>query len=373
MTKSAPGDVVPFPARSGNPTPEKRDTRAASVTRKNLKKPKETLGFRDVVSRIHASVVTPCHAPRERDEGGIAAFRAREARTSEAELRLKYPREAETFRRILADHRAGKCDLCPDWQAFKNFILALGPMGPAPRTLDRIDNDDPEYGPGKVRWASATEQARNRSTTTTLRGPDGTVRPLTEWAKRTGQNPATMRQRRKRGWRDEEIVAGKRDVPTAPSGGTAEDDPWHRQGWPKGVTPAKWNPAFVAFRAMGRRTRDEEAIIPRELRAGLTRPVLLAYLVPRIIGRIHDLTLENFPELENPDPEAMPALEALAAFKPYAALPRFEAILDDALMKIGDDPVQRKLLRMLQDRKTCELHRQFAYAVGPYLPDVCRR
>ena len=363
MIKSAAttaGEVVPFPTRSGDPKPAKRDTQTGSVTRKDARKPKENLGFGADVSRIHVPVDAPCHARRER-----------EAHTSEAELRRRYPREAESFKRILADHRAAKCNLYPDWHTFKGFILGVGPMGPARRTLDRINNDDPEYAPGKVRWATAREQANNRSTTIMLRGTEGgPPRPLTEWAKLTGQKPNTMRVNLRRGWREEEVVAGKRGVPTAPSGGTA-DDPWHRAGWPKGVTPANWNPAFVAFRSMGKRVPDEEPLIPRQLRAGLTKAVLIAYAMPKRINRIHELTLDRFPELENPDPEApMPSPEALDAFAPYAALPRYQAALDDAHAMIGDDPVQRKLLAMLRDRRERTFAYRFAAVVGPDLPPL---
>jgi hypothetical protein len=369
-TAATAGEVVLFPTRSVDPKPVKRDPQRGSVTRENAKKPKKNMSFDADVSRIRVTVDAPCHARPERDEGGIAAFREWAAHTSEAELRRRYPGEAESFKRILADHRASKCDLYPDWRTFKGFILGVGPMGQARRTLDRINNDDPEYAPGKVRWATDREQANNRSTTTTLRGPDGTVRPLAEWARITGQKPNTMRVKRKRGWRDEEIVAGKRGVPTAPSGGTT-DDPWHRTGWPKGVTPTNWNDAFSAFRNMEKQVPAERPLIPRKLRAGLTRAVLIAYVMPGRIGRIHDLTLRRFPELENPDPHApMPSPEALAAFAPQAALPRYRAALDDALAMIGDDPVQRNLLGLLHDRRERTFAHRFATVVGPFLPPL---
>lgn len=55
--------------------------------------------------------------------------------------------------------------VCDEWRgdpaAFITWIEAnLGPR-PAGMTLDRIDNDGP-YAPGKVRWATQSEQVRNQ-------------------------------------------------------------------------------------------------------------------------------------------------------------------------------------------------------------------
>ena len=54
--------------------------------------------------------------------------------------------------------------VCPEWHdvtAFVAWVEAnIGPR-PAGMTLDRADNDGP-YAPGKVRWATFSEQRRNR-------------------------------------------------------------------------------------------------------------------------------------------------------------------------------------------------------------------
>lgn len=51
--------------------------------------------------------------------------------------------------------------MCDEWMnSFEQFFAYIGPKPTSQHSLDRIDNDG-NYEPGNVRWATKQEQARN--------------------------------------------------------------------------------------------------------------------------------------------------------------------------------------------------------------------
>ncbi len=54
--------------------------------------------------------------------------------------------------------------ICPQWvNSFENFYADVGPRPTPKHSIDRIDNDG-NYEPGNVRWATPKEQNNNKRT-----------------------------------------------------------------------------------------------------------------------------------------------------------------------------------------------------------------
>lgn len=100
-------------------------------------------------------------------------------------------------------------------QSFVAFLADVGDRPSLQHSLDRINNDG-NYEPGNVRWATMTTQSANRRTTTILK-LNGITKPLTEWAVQYGISYKIIHQRIADGW------SARRAV-TTPIGGMGE---WH--------------------------------------------------------------------------------------------------------------------------------------------------
>jgi len=93
--------------------------------------------------------------------------------------------------------------VCERWQSFSNFYEDMGDAPPG-LTLDRIDNDR-GYSPENCRWATRTEQARNKRSLHRLT-VDGEKLSMGEWAERSGVSVGTLWQRVANGWSAEAAV-----------------------------------------------------------------------------------------------------------------------------------------------------------------------
>jgi len=99
------------------------------------------------------------------------------------------------------------------FREFPDFLAVVGPKPFPKATLDRINNDDPEYAPSKVRWADKWTQSNNRGNTLLFQSPDGRQFISSELAKLQKVSASAVRQRRRRAWTDDAIIAGRRLPP----------------------------------------------------------------------------------------------------------------------------------------------------------------
>ena len=97
-----------------------------------------------------------------------------------------------------------------EWTGPGGYERWLAYMGRSPsnkHSLDRFPNNDGNYEPGNVRWATDLQQARNKRTTIWMT-IDGIKETMTEWSLRSKTKYLTIYQRKKRGLSDKEAVFG---------------------------------------------------------------------------------------------------------------------------------------------------------------------
>lgn len=123
-------------------------------------------------------------------------------------------------------------ELSKSFDKFADFLALAGPRPFESWSIDRINPVGP-YSPENCRWASKTVQSRNRTNTIFLTYK-GVTRPLVEWAELLGENPETLRNRKRTGWTDEEIIEGKRKAQPLAANLTATDssDAFAYTPWP---------------------------------------------------------------------------------------------------------------------------------------------
>lgn len=86
--------------------------------------------------------------------------------------------------RAYINYGARGISVCDEWiEDFEMFYKDMG-VRPKGKSLDRIDNDQ-GYFPGNCRWATHTEQARNRRSNRVVRAFDK-EKTIAEWSELLG-------------------------------------------------------------------------------------------------------------------------------------------------------------------------------------------
>ena len=95
--------------------------------------------------------------------------------------------------------------VCERWLKFSSFIKDVGPRPSPLHTLDRIDNNG-DYEPGNVRWATQKEQCRN-SRANKLITINGETHCMSEWEEIANLTEGIIGRRIKLGWTGEKLLA----------------------------------------------------------------------------------------------------------------------------------------------------------------------
>lgn len=101
--------------------------------------------------------------------------------------------------------------VCDRWRdSFEAFLEDMGKRPSTRHTLDRIDSNG-HYEPSNCRWATYTEQLRNRKTVKLLTF-NGATKCIPEWADELGISASKIRARLKRGWTVENALTESVDA-----------------------------------------------------------------------------------------------------------------------------------------------------------------
>lgn len=102
--------------------------------------------------------------------------------------------------------------VCEEWRNdFKAFLAHAGRAPTPDHTIDRIDNDG-NYTPGNVRWATWRQQAQNRRGNVHL-VHEGETHTVSEWARKRGMDRRILWKRLNLfGWDQATAI----DTPVAP-------------------------------------------------------------------------------------------------------------------------------------------------------------
>lgn len=111
--------------------------------------------------------------------------------------------------RNYADYGGRGIAVCERWrQSYDNFIADMGPRPSEKHSIDRFPDKNGNYEPDNCRWATSTEQGRNKRNNNLLT-VDGETRCVTEWASIKGLKPHVIYSRKRLGWTDREAVLGR--------------------------------------------------------------------------------------------------------------------------------------------------------------------
>jgi hypothetical protein len=88
--------------------------------------------------------------------------------------------------------------VCARWNCFPNFLADMGARPSPKHSIDRWPDRDGNYEPNNCRWATASEQCKNKKTSISVT-IDNRTQNLTDWVAEFGLKYSTVTARIRRG------------------------------------------------------------------------------------------------------------------------------------------------------------------------------
>ncbi len=134
------------------------------------------------------------------------------AAMSPTRLRLAYEGEYNSWRNRKSVCKKKDKPWDAAWNEFKDFLRDMGPKTSPADTLDRIDNDNPAYGPGLCRWADKFTQNNNKGNNVKIVIPvTGEILTVPQLAHTHGVLPKTVYKWIANGYTPVELLAGTKN------------------------------------------------------------------------------------------------------------------------------------------------------------------
>ena len=107
---------------------------------------------------------------------------------------LTWKRWRTMRRRCNEDVRYADITYCEAWSNYLTFLADVGECPSEKHTLDRYPNREGNYEPGNVRWATPSEQSRNKTNNIELTY-NGRTQCMVAWANELGIHVTTLYSR----------------------------------------------------------------------------------------------------------------------------------------------------------------------------------
>jgi hypothetical protein len=139
---------------------------------------------------LRSGNTTSCGCARRQQAGNLTLVHGQADTPLYSRWKSMIHRVTDPNHKSYADYGGRGITVCEQWLEFETFAADMGPTFREDLTLDRIDVSGP-YSPMNCRWASASEQARNKRNNRRLTFR-GHTKTLAEWSEITGLHRRTI-------------------------------------------------------------------------------------------------------------------------------------------------------------------------------------